>query len=100
MMSIAFCFTGAVGVCTRLVFTGSLGHHAPMVDSLSLLSGKISTHVDGKAYDRIFVPDPMAKGLNKLKLESVTIQKHRHGKGEERRVYTDHFPVVAAVKVE
>ncbi len=59
----------------------------PMVDALSTLSGKkISTHTDGKAYDRVFVSDAIAKGLNWLRLEKVLVQPHRHGKGEERRV--------------
>ena len=56
----------------------------PMVDALSTLSGKISTHTDGKAYDRILVSEAVARGLNRLKLDSVAIQPHRHGKGEER----------------
>jgi hypothetical protein len=72
----------------------------PMVDALSTLSGKISTHTDGKAYDRILVSEAIAKGLNRLKLERVVIQPHRHGKGEERRFYTDHFPVVATLRME
>ena len=66
-----------------------------LVDALGTLSGKISTHTDGKAYDRILVSEVISKGLNRLKLERVVIQQHRHGKGEERRSYTDHFPVVA-----
>jgi hypothetical protein len=66
----------------------------PLVDSLSRLAGKISTHTDGKAYDRILVSDAIAKGLHGLRLDRVAIQKHRHGKGEERRLYTDHFTVV------
>jgi endonuclease/exonuclease/phosphatase family metal-dependent hydrolase len=69
----------------------------PMVDSLSLLAGQVSTHTDGKAYDRILVSDAVAKGLDGLTLESVTVQKHRHGKGAERRLYTDHFPVVVVL---
>ncbi len=68
-----------------------------MVDALTTLTGKISTHTDGKAYDRILVSDAMAKGLSGLKLEGVTIVRHRHGKGEERRLYTDHFPVIATL---
>jgi two-component system chemotaxis response regulator CheB len=71
----------------------------PLVDALGTLSGKITTHTDGKAYDRILVSDAIAKGLNRLKLERVVIQQHRHGKGEERRIYTDHFPVVAVVRL-
>ena len=71
----------------------------PLVDVLGTLSGKISTHTDGKAYDRILVSDAIDKGLNRLKLERVVTQPHRHGKGEERRLYTDHFPVVAVVRL-
>ena len=71
----------------------------PMVDALSTLSGKVTTHTDGKAYDRILVSDAISKGLNRLKLEGVVIQQHRHGKGEERRLYRDHFPVVAMLRL-
>jgi hypothetical protein len=71
----------------------------PIVDALTTLSGKVSTHADGKAYDRILVSDAIAKGLNRLRLEGVAIQQHRHGKGEERRSYTDHFPVVAVLRL-
>ncbi len=67
----------------------------PLVDALATLSGRISTHTDGKAYDRILVSDAIAKGLNGLKLDRVVIRTHRHGKGEERRSYTDHYPVAA-----
>ena len=71
----------------------------PLVGTLSTLSGKISTHAAGKAYDRILVSDAIAKGLNRLKLERVVIQPHRHGKGEERRLYTDHFSVVMILRL-
>jgi hypothetical protein len=37
--------------------------------------------------------------LNRLKLERVRIQPHRHGKSEERRFYADHFPVVAMLRL-
>lgn len=66
----------------------------PMVDALGLLNGKVATHTDGKAYDRIIVSDAIARGSNRLKLDRVEVLKHRHGKGDERRLYTDHFPVV------
>jgi hypothetical protein len=68
------------------------------VDSFSALTGKVSTHTDGNAYDRIVVSDAIAKGWNGLKLEGVSIQKHRHGRGEERRLYTDHYPVIVALE--
>jgi endonuclease/exonuclease/phosphatase family metal-dependent hydrolase len=70
----------------------------PLVDSLSTLPGNVSTHTDGKAYDRILLSEAIAKGLNGLKLDSVNIQKHRHGKGEERRLYTDHYSVVVVLE--
>ena len=72
----------------------------PMFDALSTLTGKVKTHTDGKAYDRIIVSDAVEKGLTGLKLDGVEIQSHRHGKGEERRLYTDHFPVVAVFNVK
>lgn len=34
-----------------------------MADALSTLSGRISTHTDGKAYDRILVPNAVAWGV-------------------------------------
>lgn len=68
-----------------------------MVDALSTLSGKISTHTDGKAYDRILVSDAVVKGLNRLKLARVVTQQHRHDRGGERRFYTDHFRVAATL---
>lgn len=71
----------------------------PMVDTLGTLTGKISTQTDRKAYDRILVSEAIARGLNRLKLERVVIQQHRHGRGEERRLYTDHFPVVAVLRL-
>ena len=71
----------------------------PMIDALGTLPGKVSTHTDGKAYDRIFISDAMARGTACLKLESVRIQKHRHGKGPDQRLYTDHYPVVAQFTV-
>lgn len=72
----------------------------PLVDALSTLTGKIATHADGNAYDRVFVSEAIAKGRNRLRLEDVTIRRHSHAKGEDRRTYTDHFPVVARVRVE
>jgi len=65
-----------------------------MADVFTAHSGRVSTHTDGKAYDRIIVSDAVAKGLNRLRLEGVVVQQHRHGRGEERRLYTDHFPVL------
>ncbi len=71
----------------------------PLFDTLSMVDGKVATHADGRAYDRIIVSDAIFKGAAKLKLETVVIQSHRHGRGEERRAYTDHFPVVATLRI-
>jgi len=66
----------------------------PMVDTLDFFTGKPVTHANGSAYDRILVSDAIVKGASGLRFESVTIQKHSRGKGEARRLYTDHFPVL------
>lgn len=72
----------------------------PMVDVMTTLSGKVVTHADGRAYDRIFVSEAIAKGLNRLRFEVVTIQRHSHTKGVERRLYTDPFPAAVTIRVE
>jgi hypothetical protein len=69
----------------------------PMADTFAFLQGKARTHAGGEAYDRILISDGITKGLSGLKFDSVKILHHTHGKGEERRLYTDHFPV--AVKL-
>ena len=71
----------------------------PMCDALSMVDGKVATHADGRAYDRIMLSDSLFKGSAKLKFETVEIRSHRHGKGDERRAYTDHFPVVATLRI-
>ena len=68
----------------------------PLVDSLTLAAGKIRTHADGHAYDRILISEAMTKGTAWLKFNSVSSNEHKHGKGDDRRLYTDHFPVTAA----
>lgn len=70
----------------------------PLVDALSSLSGRVKTHADGKAYDRIFVSTGIWKGETRLKFEQAEVIEHLHGKGEGRRLYTDHFPVVVRVR--
>jgi hypothetical protein len=65
----------------------------PIVDVFDFVRAKAVTHTDGKAYDRILVSEAVAKGQAGLKLEGVMIQEHRHGKGPDRRLYTDHYPV-------
>jgi hypothetical protein len=72
----------------------------PIVDVFDFVRGKAVTHTDGKAYDRILVSEAVAKGLAGLKLEGVTIQEHRHGKGPDRRLYTDHYPVAVRLGQE
>lgn len=67
----------------------------PLVDSLTLAAGKIKTHADGHAYDRILISEPMTKGTSWLKFNSVSANEHKHGKGDERKLFTDHFPVTA-----
>lgn len=66
----------------------------PMVDVFDSLTGRPRTHANGKAYDRIFVSDAIYRGLSGLRLEDVEIRWHSYGKGPQRRLYTDHFPVV------
>ena len=33
-----------------------------------------------------------------LKVESVAVQEHRHGKGPDRRLYTYHSPVTVSLR--
>lgn len=66
-----------------------------MVDAFDRLSGRLATHHDGRAYDRVIVSDAIANGLAGLQLEEVIIGRHRHGRREDRVVYTDHFPLNA-----
>jgi hypothetical protein len=55
-------------VLTRLSLPPDLGSAGqakpPLADALGTLTGKISTHTDGKAYDRILVSEAIAKGLS------------------------------------
>lgn len=71
----------------------------PMCDALSMVDGKVATHADGRAYDRIMLSDAIVKGSAKLRFETVEIRSHRHGKGDERRAYTDHFPVIVTLRI-
>jgi hypothetical protein len=68
------------------------------VDALSALTGKVSTHTDGKAYDRVLESDAISRGQGGFRPEGVVIQEHRHGKGEERPFYTNYFPGVVTIK--
>ena len=61
-----------------------------LTNALAHLPAKVSTHTDGKAYDRILVSDAIANGRTKLKLDRVEIYPHRHGRGEPKRIR--HLP--------
>jgi hypothetical protein len=65
-------------------------------DPFELMSGKIRTHANGKAYDRILFSDAMMKGVAGLKFENISVREHPYGKGTNRYWFTDHFPVTAA----
>lgn len=65
----------------------------PLVDVFDHFKGKPATHVSGKPFDRILISDGLFRGSSGLKFSGVSIQKHSRGKGEDRRLYTDHFPV-------
>ena len=71
----------------------------PMVDAFDRLTGRLATHHDGRAYDRVIVSDAIAKGLAGLRLEDVIIGRHRRGGREDRVMYTDHFPVTVRLGV-
>jgi endonuclease/exonuclease/phosphatase family metal-dependent hydrolase len=70
----------------------------PMVDVFDHFKGKTVTHAGGGAYDRILISDGLFRGSSGLRFNGVTIQKHSHGKGEAKRLYTDHFPVSVTIK--
>jgi endonuclease/exonuclease/phosphatase family metal-dependent hydrolase len=67
----------------------------PLRDTFSLAGGTFRTHANGRAYDRILISDALEKGAAGWKFETVSVQPHRHGKGDERKLFTDHFPVTA-----
>lgn len=64
-------------------------------DSFLLAGGKFRTHATGKAYDRILISAALQNGAANWKFEKVFTQPHTHGKGEEKKLFTDHFPVTA-----
>ncbi|MCX6896067.1 MAG: hypothetical protein NTZ16_11330, partial [Verrucomicrobia bacterium] len=47
------------------------------------------------AYDRILLSPALVKGESWLKFNSISANEHKHGKGDDRKLYTDHFPVTA-----
>lgn len=67
----------------------------PLVDTLASFAGKPQTHANGNAYDRILISDALAQGHSRLKFQTLVIGTHSHGRGDTRRLYTDHFPVTA-----
>jgi endonuclease/exonuclease/phosphatase family metal-dependent hydrolase len=71
----------------------------PLVDTFSVLKGRVSTHNDGRAYDRIMVSNEIARGTTGLRFAGVVIRQHRYGAQEERHLYTDHFPVTAGFTI-
>lgn len=71
------------------------GTNAPLHDAFAFSAEKMRTHADGKAYDRILFSPAMKDGAAGFKFEKVFVQPHSHGKGDERYLFTDHFPVTA-----
>lgn len=67
----------------------------PLRDSFVLTGGKFRTHATGKAYDRILISTALENGDALWKFEKAFTQPHTHGKGEEKKLFTDHFPVTA-----
>lgn len=67
----------------------------PLRDAFLQAKGNYKTHADGKAFDRILFSEPMVKGGTGLKFEKVFVQEHKHGKGDDKYWFTDHFPVTA-----
>jgi hypothetical protein len=65
-------------------------------DPFELLSGKIRTHANGKAYDRILLSDAIMNGAAGLKFENIAVREHPYARGTNRYWFTDHFPVTAA----
>lgn len=67
----------------------------PMNDAFVLTGGKFRTHASGKAYDRILISTALENGDAGWRFEKVFTQPHSNGKGAEKKLYTDHFPVTA-----
>jgi hypothetical protein len=66
-----------------------------LIDVFDHFKGRPVTHTAGKAFDRILISDGLFRGASGLKFSAVGIMRHGYGKGEDRRLYTDHYPVVA-----
>ena len=67
----------------------------PLRDAFVLAGGKFRTHATGKTYDRILISAALEQGDLRWKFEKVFTQPHTHGKSEEKKLFTDHFPVTA-----
>lgn len=67
----------------------------PLRDVFGLAGGKFRTHASGKAYDRILISAALEAGGAGWKFSRVFTQPHSHGKGVEKKLFTDHFPVTA-----
>lgn len=67
----------------------------PMTDAFVLTGGKFRTHASGKAYDRILISAALKNGDAGWQFEKVFTRPHSHGKGVEKKLFTDHFPVTA-----
>lgn len=88
---------GAVGSSSQSL---AVLFHAqpPLIDVFDHFKGKAVTHTAGKPYDRILISDGLFRGASGLKFSGVEILKHSRGRGEDRRLYTDHFPVVVSLQ--
>jgi endonuclease/exonuclease/phosphatase family metal-dependent hydrolase len=64
-------------------------------DVFVLAGGSFHTHAYGKAYDRVLISRALEAGEAHWKFETVFVQRHNHGKGAEKNLFTDHFPVTA-----
>ena len=64
-------------------------------DAFVLTGGKARTHANGQAYDRVLISPALAQGDAGIKFVTVSVQPHKHGKGEEKKLFSDHFPVTA-----
>ena len=64
-------------------------------DAFVLTGENARTHANGKAYDRILISSALADGDAGIKFETISVSPHKHGKGEEKKLFTDHFPVTA-----
>ncbi len=68
---------------------------AGLRDAFVLTGGNFRTHANGKAYDRVLISSALAQGDAGWKYDSISAQAHPHGKGEEKKLFSDHFPVTA-----